>query len=114
MRFSSALRSRDPQAAAHSLRLILLVSAVAVSGLTLFQQVGAAGPIVLTVHWAGVATLLAGAVTCTVVAPARLDRLRIGAVIATGGVMLICTLNLLTADTSLQKILFLFCHRRLS
>ena len=88
MRFSSTLRSRDPQAAAHSSRLILLVCAAAVAGLTVFQQAGA-GMFVVTVHWIGVAALLAGAIACTVVSPAALDRFGIGAVISVVGVVLI-------------------------
>jgi diguanylate cyclase (GGDEF)-like protein len=58
-------------------------------------------------HWIGVAALLAGAVACTVVAAERLDRLGIGAVIAVIGVGLICTLNLLTSDTSAAAQAFL-------
>ncbi len=93
MRLSSALRSRDPQAAAHSSRLILLVCAAVVSALTVVQQAGA-GALVLTVHWVGVAALLAGAIACTVVSPDALDRLGIGVLIAVVGVVLTCTLNL--------------------
>jgi diguanylate cyclase (GGDEF)-like protein len=106
VRFSSALRSRDPRAAAHSSRLILLVCAAVVAGLTVFQQAGA-GPFVLTVHWIGVAALLAGAVACTVISPTRLDRLGFGALIAVLGVVLICMLNLLTTDTSAAAQAFL-------
>ncbi len=93
MRLSSALRSRDPRAAAHSSRLILLVCAAVVSALTVVQQAGA-GALVLTVHWVGVAALLAGAIACTVVSPDALDRLGIGVLIAVVGVVLTCTLNL--------------------
>ncbi|GAA3167901.1 hypothetical protein GCM10010531_20870 [Blastococcus jejuensis] len=99
MRFLTALRARDPQAAAHSLRLILLVCAAVVAGLTSFQETDA-GPLVLTIHWSGVAALIAAAVACTVVPAERLDRLGVGVLIAVGGVVLICTLNFLTADTS--------------
>ncbi len=106
MRFSSALRSRDPQAAAHSSRLILLVCAAVVSGLTVFQQAGA-GTFVLTVHWIGVTALLAGAVACTVVSPRTLDRFGIGPLIAVVGVVLISALNLLTSDTSAAAQAFL-------
>ncbi len=106
MRLSGALRSRDPQAAAHSSRLILLVCAAVVSGLTVLQVSGASVA-VLAVHWLGVLALLLAAVACTVMSPARFDRLGIGVVIATGGVVLTCTLNLLTEDTSAAAQAFL-------
>ena len=89
-----ALRAREPQAAAHSTRLILLVCSVVVAGLTVFQQSGA-GTFVLTVHWLGVAVLLAGALACWVLSPEALDRLGISLLAAVFGVVLICTLNLL-------------------
>ena len=93
------LRTRDPQAAANSSRLILLVCAVVVSGLTIVQQSGAdVGT--LAVHWGGVALLLAAACACTVLSPDTLDRLGVGAFVAGGGVVLICALNWLTQDTS--------------
>jgi diguanylate cyclase (GGDEF)-like protein len=94
-----ALRARDPQAAAHSSRLILLVCAAVVAGLTVFQQSGA-GATTLAVHWLGVAALLGVAVLCTVLPPETLDRLGVGPVVAIAGVGLICTLNLITSDTS--------------
>jgi diguanylate cyclase (GGDEF)-like protein len=94
-----ALRARDPQAAAQNTRLILLVCAAVVAGLTVFQQSGADAGI-LAVHWLGVAALLAGAFACTVLPPAVVDRLCIGAVAAVVGVGLICALNLITQDTS--------------
>jgi hypothetical protein len=94
-----ALGAREPQAAAHSTRLILLVCSVVVAGLTVFQQSGA-GTLVLTVHWLGVAVLLAGAVACWVLSPEALDRLGISLLAAVFGVVLICTLDLLTHDTS--------------
>jgi diguanylate cyclase (GGDEF)-like protein len=93
------LRARDPQAAAHSSRLILLVCAAVVSGLTLFQQSGA-GVVTLAVHWGGVLGLLVAAVACTVVSPRRLDHLGVNGFVAMSSVVLICTLNLLTQDTS--------------
>src|SRR5688572_25060493 len=99
VRMGQALRAREPQSAAHSTRLILLVCSVVVAGLTVFQQSGA-GTFVLTVHWLGVAVLLAGALACWVLSPEALDRLGISLLAAVFGVVLICTLNLLTHDTS--------------
>jgi diguanylate cyclase (GGDEF)-like protein len=94
-----ALRARDPQAAESSSRLILLVCAAVVAGLTVFQQSGAATA-VLAVHWLAVLALLAGALACTVLSPRALDRLGIGLVAAMAGVVIICVLNVLTEDTS--------------
>lgn len=106
MSFSSPLRSRDPQAAAHCSRQILLVCAAVVAGLAVFQEADA-DTFVLAVHWIGVVALVAGAVACTVVSPVLLDRLGIGILIAVGGVVLICSLNLLTSDTSAAAQAFL-------
>jgi diguanylate cyclase (GGDEF)-like protein len=94
-----ALRARDPQAAAHSTRLILLVCAFVVAGLVVFQQPGAS-PLVQAIHWLGVAVLLCGAAASTLLSPERVDRMGIALVAALIGVVLICTLNLLTRDTS--------------
>jgi diguanylate cyclase (GGDEF)-like protein len=94
-----AFRARDPRAAAHSSRLILLVCAVVVAGLTVFEQSDAEAG-VLAVHQAGVAALLGGALACTVLPAGLLDRLGIGMFAAVTGVVLICALNVLTRDTS--------------
>jgi UPF0716 family protein affecting phage T7 exclusion len=72
MRMGQALRAREPQAAAHSTRLILLVCSAVVAGLAVFDQADA-GTLVLAVHWVGVALLLA----CSVLSPEVLDRLGI-------------------------------------
>ncbi|HEX2174723.1 MAG TPA: diguanylate cyclase, partial [Nocardioidaceae bacterium] len=77
-----------------------------VAGLTVFQQ-AEAGMFVVTVHWVGVAALIGGVIACTVVAPDALDRLGVGVLIAVVGVTLICTLNLLTSDTSAAAQAFL-------
>ncbi|MCW2637128.1 MAG: Diguanylate cyclase protein [Blastococcus sp.] len=94
-----ALRSRDPHAAAHTTRLILLVCAAVVAGLTIVQQSGAA-PGILAAHWSGVALLLVGALACTVLRPETVDRMGIGVIAAMAGVALICALNLITHDSS--------------
>jgi diguanylate cyclase (GGDEF)-like protein len=99
VRMGQALRARDPQAAAQSTRLILLVCSAVVAGLAVFQQ-AEAGPFVLAVHWVGVAVLLSGALASTVLSPQKLDRWGISLLAAVVGVGLICTLNLLTHDTS--------------
>jgi diguanylate cyclase (GGDEF)-like protein len=99
VRTGHPLRARDPQAAALSARLMLLVCAAVVSGLTVVQQSGA-GAIPLALHWAAVAALLLAALACAFLSPEALDRLGVGAVIAVVGVAIILLLNLLTRDTS--------------
>jgi diguanylate cyclase (GGDEF)-like protein len=94
-----AFRAREPQAAAHSTRLILLVCATVVGGLAVLEQSGA-GLFVLAVHGVGVAGLLGGAIACTLLSPKVIDRLGISLLAALLGVGLICSLNLLTQDTS--------------
>jgi diguanylate cyclase (GGDEF)-like protein len=93
------LRARDPQAAAHSSRLILLVCAAVVAGLT-FVQVPADDVGTVVIHWLGVLALLLAALACTVISPQRLDRLGVNGFVALGSIALICTLNWLTQDTS--------------
>jgi hypothetical protein len=73
MRTRQALRTREPQAAAQSTRLIPQVCSVVVAGLAVFDQADA-GTLVLAVHWVGVALLLAGAAACSVLSPRMLDR----------------------------------------
>ena len=99
MKLRGATRARDPQAAAHSARLILLVCAGVIAGLTLLGQQGS-GTLALAASWIGVAVMLGIALVCTVVSADRLDRLRLHAVIAITGVVLTAALNLATSDSS--------------
>jgi diguanylate cyclase (GGDEF)-like protein len=99
VKLKGATRARDPQAAAHSARLILLVCAGVIAGLTLLGQQGS-GAVALTASWLGVIVMLGIAVACTVVAPEVLDRLRLHAVIAVVGVVMTTALNLATSDSS--------------
>ncbi len=99
MRIGQALQARDPQASASSSRLILLVCAAVVTGLTVIEQAGAPAGI-LAVHWFGVTVLLVLALACTVLPAEVLDRFGVGLTAAMIGVVLICLLNLLTQDTS--------------
>jgi diguanylate cyclase (GGDEF)-like protein len=94
-----ALRTREPQAAAHSTRLILLVCSAVVAGLAVFVPYDA-GALVLAAHCIGIALLLAGAAACSVLSPKVLDRLGFSVIAAVLGVVLICALNVLTEDTS--------------
>ncbi|TFV49583.1 GGDEF domain-containing protein [Blastococcus sp. TF02A-35] len=60
-----------------------------------------------TASWVGVAVLGAASVLCRVVPAERLDRVGAGVFIALGGVVLACSLNLLTEDTSAAAQAFL-------
>lgn len=99
MTISGAFRARDPEAAAHSAGLILLVCAGVLAILPMFQAAQVT-PVALVVHWTGVLVLAAGAVACRTVSPVLLDRLGLCVLLAIGGVLLISTLNLLTQDTT--------------
>jgi diguanylate cyclase (GGDEF)-like protein len=99
VRLDGATRARDPQAAAHSARLILLVCAGVVVLLTVLGQQGTAH-LALTASWLGVAAMVAVAVACWVVPAEVLDRFRLHAMIAVGGVVITAVLNLATTGTS--------------
>jgi diguanylate cyclase (GGDEF)-like protein len=99
VKLRGATRARDPQAAAHSARLILLVCAGVIAGLTLLGQQGS-GTLALAASWIGVAVMLGIALVCSIVSADRLDRLRLHAVIAITGVVLTAALNLATSDSS--------------
>jgi diguanylate cyclase (GGDEF)-like protein len=103
---SSALRARDPRAAAHSAALILGVVAAVVAVFTVVEDLpaGSAGQVA---SWLGVALLVGAAVACRVVAAERLDRIGFCTAIAVGGVVLACLLNLLTEDSSAAAQAFL-------
>ncbi len=99
MKRTGGTRARDPQAAAYSARLILLVCAAVLAGLTLLGQQDISAP-ALFASWAGVAVLLGIAVVCTVVPAELLDRLRLHVVIALIGIAMTTLLNLATTDSS--------------
>jgi diguanylate cyclase (GGDEF)-like protein len=99
VKLHGATRARDPQAAAHSARLILLVCAGVIAALTLLGQQGSS-TLALTASWIGVAVMLGIAVVCSTVPPDVLDRLRLHAGIAISGVVITTVLNLATTDSS--------------
>ena len=102
----SALRARDPPAAARSYTLILPVCAVAVAAWTVLDWHALSG-LARAASWACVA-LLAAAAGAFRFAPAdRLDRIGAGALGALAGVLLTCLLRLLTEDTSVAAHAFL-------
>ncbi len=100
------MRAREPESAARSGVLILVVAALVLAAFNTFQ------PLPYSV-WAKVAAwsavglvlVIAGAVS---LAPAdRLDRMGVFTMIALGGVLLICGLNVLTNDPSAASQAFL-------
>ncbi|MEX5718440.1 GGDEF domain-containing protein [Geodermatophilus maliterrae] len=99
MEIPAAMRARDPAAAAHSSTLILSVSAAVVAGFAVLTQRDA-GPAVLAAHGAAVIALVGVACACRLTTADRYDRLGLGLLTAVGGVVLICALNLVSADAS--------------
>ncbi len=99
MGIPGALQARDPQAAARSSTLILLVCAAVVTGFAVSTQHDA-GPAVLAAHGAAVVALVAVAGACRLTTAERYDRLGLGLLTAVGGVALICALNLVSSDAS--------------
>jgi diguanylate cyclase (GGDEF)-like protein len=79
--------------------LILAVCTGVLAGLNTFEGL-TPGTVAFAAAWSGVAVLAAAAVVCMVVDADRLDRMGAMAVVAAGGVGLVCALNLLTRDTS--------------
>ncbi|MGY1603956.1 GGDEF domain-containing protein [Geodermatophilus sp. SYSU D00815] len=104
MRMPSALRARDPRAAARSAVLILAVCATALAGLTVVEQAPAATQ---AVQWAGVLVLLGAAAVCRFVRAELLDRVGVCVGLALGGVFLASTLNFVSGDTSITGQAFL-------
>ncbi|SDD28649.1 diguanylate cyclase (GGDEF) domain-containing protein [Geodermatophilus telluris] len=101
-----SLRARDPLAAARSAVPLLVVCAVAVAAWTLVEA-GALSAAGTAVSWAVVGLLAAAAALFRLVPAGRLDRVRAGAVAAVTGVLLVCGLRLVTADTSAAAHAFL-------
>ncbi|WP_448628662.1 GGDEF domain-containing protein [Geodermatophilus sp. URMC 64] len=102
----TALRARDPRAAARSARLVLAVCTVVFAGLTVIQQAGFT-PLAVGVSWVTVAGLSCAALVFHAADPDRLDRIGAGPAIAVVGILLVCLLNLLTRDTSAAAQAFL-------
>lgn len=95
----SALRARDPHAAAHSGVLIALASATVLIALPVFA-VPLGGPLARTVHAVAVVGLLGASLAFRLLPPELLDRWNAVALLALSGVALTLTLNVLTRDTS--------------
>ncbi len=99
MKLHGATRARDPQAAAQSARLILLVCAGVVAALTILGQQGTGAP-ARTASWLGVAAMLGIALACSAVRADVLDRFGLHTGIALSGVLLTAALDIATADSS--------------
>jgi diguanylate cyclase (GGDEF)-like protein len=93
------LRAREPDTAARSAALILLVCTVAFGGLTIAQE-SAASPWAERISWAVIALLLTAALAFRLLPAERLDRAGALAAAPLVGVLLICLLNVLTHDGS--------------
>jgi diguanylate cyclase (GGDEF)-like protein len=106
VRILPTLRARDAQAAARSAVLILAVCTGALAGLNTFQEL-APGTLAFAAGWSGVAILAVVSITFMLVDPDHLDRLGAGAMVAAGGVVLVCVLNVLTQDASAAAQAFL-------
>jgi diguanylate cyclase (GGDEF)-like protein len=102
----AAIRARDPQAAAHSLRLVLLVCGLAVAGLTVFTQQDASW-VTQVASWATITALVATACCCRFAPVERLDRLGFFLAAPVVGVAIIVALNLQTHDASTAAQAFL-------
>jgi diguanylate cyclase (GGDEF)-like protein len=106
VRILDTLRARDPRAAARSAVLILAVCTGVLTGLNTFQNMPP-WTFAWVASWLGVLVLALAAGACMLIAPERLDRVAAGALIAVGGIVLVCALNLLTGDTSAAAQAFL-------
>ncbi|MGY1753347.1 GGDEF domain-containing protein [Blastococcus sp. SYSU D01042] len=95
----TALRARDPRAAAHSAALILAASAV-VLALLLLLELGQGVTADVGLLSTSVLGLAAAAAACRLTPARLLDRWAVTSLIALSGVGLICVLNLVTRDTS--------------
>jgi diguanylate cyclase (GGDEF)-like protein len=106
VRILVALRAREPESAARSVALILAVCSVILAGLTVWQETRA-GLLVNVVSWFIVVLVAAGSVACRMLPPERLDRAGVYPLVAFGGVVAICSLNVLTRDPSAAAQAFL-------
>jgi diguanylate cyclase (GGDEF)-like protein len=100
------MRAREPETAARSGVLILLVAAVVLAGFNVFQplpySVGAR-----VAAWSAVGVLVLAAGLVRLLPADLLDRAGVYTMIALGGVLLTCGLNVLTDDPSAASQAFL-------
>jgi diguanylate cyclase (GGDEF)-like protein len=107
VRIPTALRARDARSAARSAVLILAVCAVVLTALTVFATPPDAGALTYAASWSGVGLVAIAGIGCHLASPEQLDRVGACVLVAVAGVLLICTLNLLTDDTSAAAQAFL-------
>ncbi|MDT0278240.1 GGDEF domain-containing protein [Blastococcus goldschmidtiae] len=100
------VRAREPEAAARSAVLILVVAALVLAAFNVVQPL-AYTTVATIAGRAAVGLVLAIAGAVALAPAARLDRMGVFAMIAVGGVLLICGLNVLTEDPSAASQAFL-------
>ncbi|SOD97548.1 diguanylate cyclase (GGDEF) domain-containing protein [Blastococcus haudaquaticus] len=100
------MRAREPESAARSGVLILVVAALVLAAFNTFQPL----PYNMwakVAAWSAVAFVLLVAAAVAVVSAEKLNRIGVYTMIAVGGVLLICGLNVLTNDPSAASQAFL-------
>jgi diguanylate cyclase (GGDEF)-like protein len=95
----AARGARQPEAARHSLTLIIAASALVLSAFTSFGPNSVSG-LTRGASWASVMVLVVIAVVLRRVPAERLDRCGAWVAVAVGGVLLVCVMNLITRDAS--------------
>lgn len=100
------MRAREPETAARSGVLILVVAALVLAAFNTFQPLPYSAWAKVAA-WSAVGLVLAIAVAVALVSANRLDRMGVFTMIAVGGVLLICGLNVLTDDPSAASQAFL-------
>ncbi|WP_235003249.1 GGDEF domain-containing protein [Blastococcus haudaquaticus] len=102
----TSMRAREPESAARSGVLILVVAALVLAAFNTFQPL----PYNMwakVAAWSAVAFVLLVAAAVAVVSAEKLNRIGVYTMIAVGGVLLICGLNVLTNDPSAASQAFL-------
>jgi diguanylate cyclase (GGDEF)-like protein len=102
----TSMRAREPESAARSGVLILLVAAAVVAAFNLFQPLPYS-TWATAAAWAAVGVIVLAATLVRVLPAALLDRLGAYTLIAVGGVLLTCGLNVVTQDASAASQAFL-------
>ena len=103
---SASLRATEPESAARSCVLILLVAAFVLAAFNAFQPLPYSTAATVA-SWSAVGVVLLVALAVAKAAPERLDRFGACTVIAVAGVFLVCGLNVATHDPSAASQAFL-------
>ncbi|WP_324278308.1 GGDEF domain-containing protein [Blastococcus brunescens] len=100
------MRSREPETAARSGVLILMVAALVLTAFNTFQPLPYSAWAKVAA-WSAVGLVVVIAAAVAAMSAERLDRMGVFTMIALGGVLLICGLNVLTDDPSAASQAFL-------